>query len=279
MKIAITGASGMLGRALCRTFADRFEVFPWRSRDPDITSWADVRSRITQLRPDWIVNAAAYTDVDGAESEAVQAFRVNALGSRHLALVADEVGCRLLSYSTDFVFDGKSPRPYRESDPVSPINEYGRSKWMGEDYIRNLCRRHLIVRTSWLYGPGGRDFVDTMLRQAPSNPSVEAVYDQVGSPTFSRDLAAKSRELVEQDSQGTYHVTNSGHCSKYEFACRTFEISNLKVTVRPVPSSRFPRPAPRPRYSVLASQRLIQDGISPLRPWQQALAEYLESQQ
>ncbi|MEE8585410.1 MAG: dTDP-4-dehydrorhamnose reductase [Acidobacteriota bacterium] len=279
MKIAVTGASGMLGQALCRTFRDGFEVVPWRSRDMDITSFEDVRSKIARLRPDWIVNAAAYTDVDRAESEAVQACRVNALGSRHLAMAASETGCRLLTFSTDYVFDGESKRPYLESDPVCPINEYGRSKWMGEDYIRNLCRRHLIVRTSWLFGPGGRDFVDTMLLLAASAQQVKVVEDQVGSPTFSRDLAAKTRELVEQDRRGTYHAANSGQCSKYEFACRTFEMSNLKVTVRPVPSSRFPGPAPRPRYSALACQRLIQDGISPLRPWQQALAEYLESKQ
>ena len=279
MKIAITGASGMLGRALCRTFGDGFEVSPWRSRDLDITSLADVRRRIAQLRPDWIVNPAAYTAVDRAESEAVQACRVNALGSRHLAMAASETGCRLLTFSTDYVFDGESKRPYLESDPVCPINEYGRSKWMGEDYVRNLCRRHLIVRTSWLYGPGGQNFADEMLRQAADRSELEVVDDQVGSPTYSRDLAAKTLELVELGGQGTYHVTNSGQCSKYEFACRTFEISNLKVTVHPVPSSKFPRPAPRPRYSVLESRRLLRDSIPPMRPWQDALADYLESKQ
>ncbi len=269
----------MLGQALCRAFAQGFEVVAWRSADLDITSPAEVRSKIAQIRPDWIVNAAAYTDVDGAEAEAVEACKVNALGSRHLALAANEAGCRLLSYSTDYIFDGESRTPYGESDRVCPINQYGRSKWIGEDYIRTFCRRHLIVRTSWLYGPGGEGFVDTMLRLAASRPEVEAVEDQVGSPTFSLDLAAKTKELVEHDRRGTYHVTNSGQCSKYEFACRTFELCSLHVKVRPVPSSRFHNPAARPSYSVLGNHRLKQDGIPLLRPWQKALADYLESKQ
>lgn len=277
MRIVITGASGMLGQALGRAFRDGIEVVPLNSQQLDITSLEQVRSTIGRLRPDWVVNAAAYTDVDQAESEAVLACRVNALGPRHLALAAEEKGSRLLSFSTDYVFDGEADRPYREDDPVRPINQYGRTKWMGEDYIRSLCSRHLIVRTSWLYGSGGKHFAGTMLSLAASRSEIEVVDGQIGSPTYCCDLAAKARQLVEQDKRGTFHVTNSGHCSKFEFTRRTFELSKLQVKVNPAPSSRFPRPAPRPRYSVLENRRLLQEGIPLLRPWQDALADYLES--
>lgn len=276
MRIAVTGASGMLGQALCRAFAEGCEVLAWTSKDLDITSLQDVQQRISDFRPDWIVNAAAYTAVDRAESERVEAYRVNALGPRHLALAAVRTGSRLLCYGTDYVFDGRSERPLCEWDPVGPINEYGRSKWMGEDFVRTLHPQHLIIRTSWLYGPGGRNFVDKMLQLAQSRTDLEVVDDQRGSPTLTSDLAAKTRLLIEQERRGTWHVTNVGQCSWCEFARKIFELAGRRTSVQAVPSSRFPRPAPRPRYSVLENRRLALEGITPMRPWEEALADYVE---
>lgn len=277
MKIAIVGASGMLGQSLVAEFRNCHEIRPFNSHEFDVTSVASGRSRLREFRPDWLISAAAFTAVDRAEKEAARAEAVNGLGSRNLAMLANEFACRLAVFSTDYVFDGRSSVPYREEDSPNPINRYGSSKWQGERYIQELCENHLIVRTSWLFGPGGRHFVSTMIGLADGGKTIRVVDDQVGAPTYTPDLASATRKLVEGEREGLYHVTNSGTCSWYEFAERIFEGLGREVRLEAIKSSEFPRPAPRPAFSVLENRRWRIEGNPPLRSWIKALAEYLEN--
>lgn len=268
----------MLGQALLRRLEDSHEVVALNSRDLDIGSLEQTRRTLSEIRPDWVVNAAGYTAVDQAETETEEAFRVNALGARNLAAAACRIRCRLLSYSTDYVFDGTAGRPYREWDPASPISQYGRSKWVGEQFIRQHCPDHLILRTSWLYGPGGKHFVATMLRLAESRDQLRVVDDQIGSPTYTLDLAAVSRTLMESDCRGTYHVTNSGECSWHDFAKEIFRLSGSRISLEPCTTREYPLPAPRPQYSVLENYMLKLEGLVPPRHWSEAVADFLERQ-
>lgn len=274
MKIAITGTTGMLGRALQKAFA-KHSLSPLSSCHADITSLQEVRRAFSELQPDWIIHTAAFTNVDKAESNSFEAFRVNALGTRNVAQVASEKNCGLLYYSTDYVFDGLKESPYHEWDTPHPINTYGRSKLAGEAYVQYFCARHLIVRTSWLFGPGGFHFVDKILERAQQEEPVHVVDDQRGSPTFSTDLAYMSLCLVEQERRGIYHVTNSGDCTWYELACKIANLKGLKIEIEPINSESLQATASRPRYSVLNNKILKLEKTPLLRPWQNALAGFL----
>ncbi len=276
MKIAITGATGMLGQALCKAFS-KHSVFPFSARQPDVASLHDVRQKLSDLKPDWILHTAALTGVDAAESNPFEAYRVNALGARNLAVVAAENGSRLVYYSTDYVFDGTQKRPYREWDPTHPLNEYGRSKLAGEFFVRSLCPLHLIVRTSWLFGFKGSHFVEKILQLAQEKESLDVVSDQQGSPTFTTDLAYMTLCLVEGEKKGTYHVTNSGHCSWHELASEVVSLSGLTVPVNPIKSSAYSTSTRRPANSVLENYLLELEGIPLLRSWRSALAAFLSS--
>jgi dTDP-4-dehydrorhamnose reductase len=274
MKIAITGATGMLGQALCKAFA-KHSVYPLSSRQLDVASLDDVRQKVSDLKPDWILHTAAFTHVDEAESNPFEVYRVNVLGARNLAAAAFENGSRLVYYSTDYVFDGTQKRPYREWDPTHPINEYGRSKLAGEFFIRSICPLHLIVRTSWLFGSKGSHFVEKIAQLAREKESLDVVSDQRGSPTFTNDLAYMTLCLVEGEKRGTYHVTNSGNCSWHELACEIVALSGLSLQVNPIESSAYPTPARRPANSVLQNYLLELEGIPLLRSWQGALEAFL----
>ncbi len=274
MKIAITGATGMLGQALCKAFS-KHSVYPLSSRQPDVTSLDDVRQKLSDLKPDWILHTAAFTRVDEAESNPFEAYRVNALGARNLAAAAVENGSRLVYYSTDYVFDGAQKRPYREWDPTNPLNEYGRSKLAGEFFVRSICPPHLVVRTSWLFGSKGPHFVERILQLAQERESLEVVSDQLGSPTFTSDLAYMTLVLVEGEKKGTYHVTNSGNCSWHELACEIVSLRGLSLQVNPIDSSAYPTLARRPANSVLENYLLELEGIPLLRSWKSALAAFL----
>jgi dTDP-4-dehydrorhamnose reductase len=274
MKIAITGATGMLGQALCKAFA-KHSVYPLSSRQPDVASLDDVRQKVSDLKPDWILHTAAFTRVDEAESNPFEAYRVNALGARNLAAAAVENGSRLVFYSTDYVFDGAQKRPYREWDPPNPLNEYGRSKLAGEFFVRSICPPHLVVRTSWLFGSKGPHFVQRILQLAQERERLEVVSDQLGSPTFTSDLAYMTLVLVEGGKKGTYHVTNSGNCSWHELACEIVSLSGLSLQVHPIDSSAYPTLARRPANSVLENYLLELEGIPLLRSWKSALAAFL----
>lgn len=275
MKIAVTGAKGMLGTVLCPTLARDNEVHPSDIDSLDITDIKAVRAYLHDLKPDWVVHAAAYTNVDNAEKDQLLANRVNAMGTRNVAQTATEVGARFLYYSTDYVFDGQAGRPYREWDATNPINEYGRSKLAGEFYTRSLCPRHAILRTSWLFGPGGVNFVTKILERARKLGELRVVNDQRGSPTFTRDLAETTVCLIGNEALGTYHVSNSGDCSWFEFAQAIVGQAGIPTQVQPVPSSTFPSPARRPAYSVLDNYLLKCEGIGLPADWRDALRRYL----
>jgi dTDP-4-dehydrorhamnose reductase len=274
MKIIITGATGMLGLALAKTFSKHSLTLP-SSRDLDVTSLVNVRRAIAELKPDWIIHAAAYTQVDTAESNSFEAYRVNALGTRNMAVAARENDSGLAYYSTDYVFDGVQEQAYREWDQPNPLNVYGFSKLAGEFFLRALCPRHLIIRTSWLFGEGGSHFVEKIMAAAKENEFLKVVSDQRGSPTLTTDLAYMTLCLVEAENVGTYHVTNSGHCSWNEFAREIISLCHLQSEVRPIISEDRNAPARRPSNSVLENYLLKLEGMPLLRTWQSALAAFL----
>ena len=274
MRIALTGSNGMLGHAVREVFTD-VELIPIPRNELDITDLDRTLSLIRQIRPDYLIHAAAYTDVDGSEHDPERAYLVNGLGTRNVVMACEEVRCPIIYISTDYVFDGTKRQPYNEWDEPNPINQYGFSKFLGERFVMSLTNRFYIVRTSWLYGENGRNFVDSITRILSERGEVDVVDDQVGSPTYTRDLAVKLRELIGRG-YGIYHITNSSRCSWYEFA---IEIARLRgmtdVKIRPTTSDRLNRPARRPPFSVLANTMLRLEGMEELRPWQDALRDYI----
>jgi dTDP-4-dehydrorhamnose reductase len=274
MRILVTGANGMLGRDVTAVLAPRHQVLPHPREALDIADPAAVRAAFEAAKPDAVVNCAAFTDVDGAESHRAEAFTINALGARNVALAAEAVGAALAHVSTDYVFDGAAAEPYTEFDPTGPINVYGLSKRAGEDEIRAHCRRHFIVRSAWLYGEHGRNFVWTILKAARERDGLEVVDDQVGSPTWTADLARMLEALLETGAYGTYHASAGGSCTWYAFTGAILKAKEVATPVRPVTTDRFPRPARRPANSVLDNLCLRALGLS-MRPSDEALAEFL----
>jgi dTDP-4-dehydrorhamnose reductase len=275
MKIVLTGAEGMLGHAIKEQFSD-VAVACFTQEALDVTVLDDVVRKVKDARPDCIINAAGFTDVDACETEPEKAYRVNGIGARNLAIASEETGCPIVHISSDYVFDGTKQGPYDEWDDTNPVSRYGISKLLGERFVMSLTNRFYIIRTSWLYGPNGRNFVDTVLRLLKEKERLEVVTDQVGAPTFTRDLAAKIREIIGRG-YGTYHVTNSGSCSWYEFAGAIAAKRGSATPINPVTSEQFRRPAKRPANSVLGNTMLRLEGLEPLRPWEEALEEYLGS--
>lgn len=273
MKIVLTGANGMLGHAIKKIFSD-IDLIGFDYSDFDITVLDDVMKRIKAARPDFLIHAAAFTNVDQCESEPEKAYLVNGIGARNIAMACDEIKCPVVYISTDYVFDGTKGAPYDEWDGTSPVNKYGLSKLMGERFVTSLTNRFYIIRTSWLYGKHGKNFVDTIRELLSEKESIEVVNDQFGCPTFTDDLAGKIREIVGKG-YGIYHVTNTGSCSWYEFAVEIASKTGLKKEVVPVTSGRFKRPARRPAFSVLNNTMLKLEGINEPRHWEEALGEYL----
>ena len=260
----------MLGSELSLVFAD-LKPICWDIDDLDITKEEIVQKRIREMSPSVIINASAYTNVDGAEDNEELANRINGTAVGHLAKTAELIGAKLIHYSTDYVFNGKNKYGYKESDKPDPVNAYGRSKLLGENAILNECKSFYIIRTSWLYGRGGKNFVDTMIKLGKEHNEVKVVNDQFGKPTYTFDLAKQTRKLIEEERPyGIYHVTNEKQASWFEFAEKIFKLSGIKTSVLPVNSDEFLRPAKRPNYS-----SLINTKIKPLRSWESALAEYL----
>lgn len=269
----IFGASGLLGRALIREWNED-EVIGLSSRDVDIRDQNRVREAVEKVRPDWIILAAAYTDVDGCESKQELAFAVNRDGAMQVAGAAHRLGAKLLFVSSDYVFDGKKTSPYETDDARNPLGVYARSKAEAEVRLQDLLPDCCIMRTSWLFGTGGKCFPDTILKLAAARPALDVVNDQRGSPTYSIDLARAIMQLCRKDARGIVHVTNSGNCSWFEFAREIVQLSSLLTEVRPISTQQMPRPAPRPAYSVLSPDSLQRQGIS-MPIWQDALARYL----
>ncbi len=276
MRVVVIGCRGMLGTDLMKAFSGADALWGLDIEEVDITDAACCSERIVPLEPDLIVNAAALTAVDYCESHEEQAFRVNADGAGNLAQAALASGAVLAHYSTDYVFDGLKDLPYTEDDPPSPRSAYGRSKLRGEQLIRAAGPQHIILRTAWLFGRHGKNFIATILAAARAGQPLCVVDDQRGSPTFSRDLAAWTVLMIKAGCRGTYHVTNSGACTWYELAVRVVEWAAVPcVAVTPVTTAEYPRPAPRPANSVLANARLAAAGLPFMRPWQEAVREYV----
>lgn len=267
----------MLGSDLCPVLATDLEVIPYDIEDGDITDPRVLAGQIRENRPAWVVNSAAFTDVDGAESRPEEAFGVNRAAAARAATLAREVGARLVHISTDFVFDGKKASPYREDDEPNPLGVYGRSKWEGEREVLKVDEDAIIVRTSWTFGRKGKNFVEKILSLAAGRTELRVVSDQRGSPTSTRDLSGKVREMMEAGVPGgIYHVTNGGSCTRAEQARKILQLAGVEgVRVVPVPSSEFPTPAARPENSVLENAALEAAGLAPLGPWEAALARYL----
>lgn len=276
MKIVVTGAKGQLGTDLVHLLADRgYEVYGYGREELDITNFDQVKQVIAEVRPDVVIHAAAYTKVDLAESEPDKAFLINAYGTRNVAVSSEAVEAKLVYISTDYVFDGTANVPYNEFAPTNPISVYGKSKLAGEQFVRDLHSKFFIMRTSWVYGKNGNNFVNTMLKLAEERDELIVVHDQVGCPTYTVDLANCILELIQTEKYGIYHVSNSGYCSWYEFAKAIFEEARIEVKVNPCTTEDFPRPAPRPAYSVFEHMALKLNGFSEMREWREALKEFI----
>ncbi len=280
MKVLITGCRGQLGIELGRQLKDlnqeskKITLIETDLDTLDITDSFQVWSLVTREQPEAIINTAAYTNVDGCETDELKAFRVNAIGAQNLSTAAYKIGTKILQVSTDYVFDGTGNSPKREYDPINPQSIYGKSKALGEKLVIETNPRHFILRTAWLYGEGN-NFVRTMLKLAQEKDEINVVNDQIGSPTSTVDLARCIINLINTEHYGIFHTTCEGECSWYDFAKRIFALKNIKVKVNPITTKELNRPAKRPAYSVLENFMLKLIGLNNFRQWEDALEEYL----
>jgi dTDP-4-dehydrorhamnose reductase len=275
MRVTLFGASGLLGEELVRELKAE-SLTALSSKGADVRDRGRVREVVCESRPEWVILSAAYTDVDGCESNRERAFAVNCEGAVNVAEAAREAGSRLLFMSTDYVFDGSKRSPYEITDLRNPTSVYGKSKARAEERLLEILPEACIARTSWLFGHGGKCFPATILKLAAARPEISVVNDQRGSPTFARDLASALVRLCRADARGIVHVTNSGECTWYEFAVEIVRASGLPALVKPVSTAEFPRPAQRPAYSVLSPDSLHAYKIQ-MPDWKDALRRYLES--
>jgi dTDP-4-dehydrorhamnose reductase len=280
MKIAVLGARGQLGRDLCPRLPG--DVISLTRAEIDLDRSETIAARLNELRPDVFVNCAAYNFVDKAESEPEAAFRANAWGVRELARACSGLGCRLVHFSTDYVFglDADRREPLREEDAPGPVSVYGLSKLAGEYLVRSASSRNLVIRTCGLYGvwgSGGKggNFVETMLRVAGQGKPLRVVNDQRCTPTYTADLASATADLIARRADGLFHITSAGGCTWYELAAEIFRQAGTNADLSPITSEQFGAAARRPPYSVLSTAKLAAIGVTPPRPWQEALAAYL----
>jgi len=302
-KILITGAAGQLGFDLVNGLRD-YELIPSSRADLDITHLGATIDFVSNAKPDVIINSAAFTDVDGCESHPDEAFMVNGIGARNVAIAARRAGAKLVYISTDYVFDGEKESPYTECDSPHPLTVYGKSKLLGEEYVKQQLNEFFIVRVAWLYGIHGKNFVKTMLRLAQTEEKINVVNDQRGTPTWTVGVVHQIERLLGTEAYGTYHCTSQGSCTWYEFALEIFRCVGYEaeiasngsvhlvpktqdlapntqdlrpITVRPVTSEEFPRPAKRPKNSVLENYMLELQGLDIMPPWQDALGKFMNS--
>ena len=276
MKVLITGSNGMLGHDLIDVLDGKHELIKTTSKSLDITDKDKVKDYIVNENPDIVINSAAYTDVDGCETNEEIAYKVNGEGVKNLALACKLVDCPLVHISTDYVFNGENTKPWMEDDEVGPISIYGKSKLQGEEAIESILDKFFIIRTSWLYGVNGGNFPKTMLELAKTHDTLTVVTDEIGTPTYTLDLAQAIAELIETEYYGIYHITNSDYCSWFDFAKYIFEVKDIDVNVVPVTAEEFARPASRPHYSVLNNSNWIDNGFKPLRSYKEAIKDYLK---
>lgn len=269
MKILVTGANGMLGQDLCPILEDEgYEVVETTSSDLDVTNLSQVKEKLSKEKPDLVIHCAAYTNVDKAEEELKETTLINETGAENVAKVCSDINATLIYISTDYVFDGEKNSPYTPEDKTNPLNNYGKTKLGGEKAVQKYCKKYYIVRTSWLYGHHGKNFVETMI-SLKDKPELKVVDDQIGCPTWTVDLSNAIAELIEEEPEyGIYHICSSGETSWYNFAKEIFNQINAKVNIKPCKTEEFPRPAKRPKYSIMDNQGVCRD-------WKAALKDYL----
>lgn len=276
MRVLVTGANGQLGVDVVRLFSGKgHEVIGLNRIQLDITDGKACIDKITKLHPDAIIHCAAYTAVDNAETDQDNAYLVNAIGTRNIAVAAECVKAKMCYISTDYVFDGTSSSPYYEYDNTNPLTVYGKSKRAGEQLVQSLCSRWFIVRTSWVFGASGNNFVKTMLKLGKERDYLKVVDDQWGSPTYTCDLSLFLEELTRTEKYGIYHASNAGICTWYEFAVAIFEQAKIDIVVEPCTTEQFSRPAPRPRYSAMEPMTVRVNGFSSFRHWSDALQDHI----
>jgi len=275
MKILVTGSKGQLGKELLKLYSDE-NITGVDIDEMDITDAEQTVNFITEYNPDIVIHAAAMTDVDGCEENEEIAYKVNALGTRNVALACQKANSEMLYVSTDFVFAGDKDKNYNEFDIPSPLSIYGKSKFKGEKLVKELLSKFYIVRTAWLYGDG-HNFVKTMLSLAENNDSLNIVSDQKGTPTYAKDLAIAISKIIDSGLYGTYHASNSGSCSWYDFAKKIFELKDIDIEVNPTTAEEFGNVAERPAYSVMDNFALETQNIYKMRDWKEALKDYLNN--
>jgi len=295
VKILLLGHKGMLGSDLLTKLTGEHEVVGMDKEEIDIVSADECKNAIREAVPDIVINAAAYTNVDGCETDREGCFAVNAGAVKNIAEACRNTKTRIIHFSTDYVFDGTAREPYKEDATCNPINVYGESKLAGERYLQTLSDNYLLIRTSWLYGIKGKNFVKTIVEKAEAKKYIDdtmnkanaradgpstlsVVDDQVGSPTYTKDLAAAVALLIEKNARGIFHVTNRGSCTWHEFAVKILKEAGYdKIVVEPIKSAELKRPAMRPAYSILSMQKFIQTTGKTTQPWQLALQDYLSN--
>ena len=278
MKILLLGHKGMLGSDLLLKLNMEHEVVGLDKEEIDIVSANECKEAIKEIEPDIVINAAAYTNVDGCETAKDECFAVNAEAVKNIAEACRDKNIRIIHFSTDYVFDGTAKQPYKEDHQCNPINTYGDSKMAGERYLQSLSDNYLLIRTAWLYGVNGKNFVQTILEKVKTTKKLTVVDDQIGSPTYTKDLAAAVDLLIEQNAKGIFHITNRGSCSWYQFAVKILQEAGIHdIDVTPIKSDQLQRPAKRPAYSVLSMQKFIQTTGKTMQPWQLGLQDYLEA--
>ncbi|MGH8546451.1 MAG: dTDP-4-dehydrorhamnose reductase [Gammaproteobacteria bacterium] len=283
MKVVLLGAGGQLAQDLVRVTTG-WDVVPLRRHELDVCGFAQVQKRFTEIKPEVVINTAAFHQVEECELRPEEAFRVNAVGAFNVARACEQIGAACVYLSTDYVFDGAKNDPYTEEDTPRPLNVYGVSKLSGEQLVRLFCPRHFIVRSSGLYGFAGAsgkggNFVKSMIHLARENKPIRVVNDQVLSPTYTKDLAQKIKELLTTQVYGLYHITSTGQCSWYDFAQQIFESLDLRPDLQPTTTLSFGLKACRPPYSVLGNRMLNLIGLNSMRSWQEALKSYLHQEE
>ena len=253
MKVLITGSKGMLGSDLAEEFKE-FHLYAFGKSELDITKKSSIQKCLKKIKPDVVINSAAYTDVDGSEANKREALKVNGIAVRNIAMMCKRIDAVLVHYSTDYVFDGRNQNGYRENERKNPINYYGYTKSLGEDYITRIMKKYFIIRSSWLFGKNGKNFVQAILNKS-KEPQIKVVDDQTGSPTCTKNLAEATKEILMDYDYGIYHITNSGACTWFDFAQEILTQINSKTKVVPINSKELNRPAKRPKCSVLVNTK------------------------
>lgn len=280
MNILLTGTTGQLGHDVLDEINLRGHSPIVLTRDElNLASTCNIKNTIISHNPDSIIHCAAYTKVDLAEDNRSICQTINSLAVKEIALAAKELNIPLIYLSTDYIFDGNKSSPYEEDDIANPINIYGKTKYEGELYVKDILDKYFIVRISWVFGKNGNNFVKSMLKLSKEKKELSIVDDQIGSPTYTKDLAPLLIDMIESDKYGVYHATNEGFCSWYEFAKETFRYTNLNISLNPIKTSQYPTKAKRPLNSKLSKSRLSKSGFKPLRHWKEALHDYVDTLQ